>query len=233
MSKYGPSIVDDLSDIRDERVQDARFAVAYITAEALKDLAEVLSERARMEKSKTLFGLSIVAGMASQTAIAALELYHQEMWYAGAALTRQLVEHHYLCAYFAKDASQVSVWLDASNEEIKRMFSPSRVRKAGGFDTTDYNAHCTWGGHPNPRGNWLMAQDTPVPRKALLLIDVAQHMQFIYTEMVKCVSEEECSKIPAMVKAFNYTLKWRNIDPYAKGLPVAGNAQTDELRSAE
>jgi hypothetical protein len=152
MSKYGPSMVDDFSDISHERVQDARFAVAYITAEALKDLAEVLSERARMEKSKTLFDLSIVAGMASQTAMAALELYHQEMWYAGAALTRQLVEHHYLCAYFAKDASQVSVWLDASNEEIKRMFSPSRVRRAGGFDTTDYNAHCTWGGHPNPHG---------------------------------------------------------------------------------
>lgn len=57
MPDYSPSIIDDFSDIRNEQMQDARLAVAQITAEALSDLSEVLRERARTEKSKTLFGL--------------------------------------------------------------------------------------------------------------------------------------------------------------------------------
>ena len=179
-------------------------------------------------KAKLCLGLSALASMAAQTGLGALELYHKEMWYAGAALTRQLVEHHYLCAYFAQDINRVTVWLDASNDQLKNMFSPGKVRKAGGFTKTDYDAHCTWGGHPNPRGSWLTAQNTPAPRNALLLIDIAQHMQFIYIEMAKCVGQDECNKVPAMIKAFNYILKWRNVDPYAKGLPVTGDAQAGE-----
>jgi hypothetical protein len=66
-----------------------------------------------------------------------------------------------------------------------------------------------------------------MPRSALLLIDVAQHMKFIYAEMVKCVGQDFCSEVPGMVKAFNYILKWRAIDPYANGLPIAAEAQDD------
>jgi hypothetical protein len=147
-----------------------------------------------------------------------------------AALTRQLVEHHYLCAYFAQDSTRVVAWLDADNRKIKNLFAPGKIRNAGGFTKTDYAVHCTWGGHPNPRGMWLVADKTPVPRSAFLLIDVAQHMQFIYTEMVRCVGQDECNKIPGMIKAFNIIVKWQSVDPYAKGLPAAAQAQADSER---
>jgi hypothetical protein len=212
---------DDFTDIRNENMQDARFAVAHITASALSELAEVLGEKARSGESKTLHGLSILSGMAAKTALGALELYHAENWYAGAALTRQLVEHHYLSAYFAQDLSRVDAWLGADERQLRNLFSPAKMREAGGFTKTDYSAHCTWGGHPNPRGTWLIAKDVEMPRSSLLLIDLAQHLKFIYSEMVKSIGEGEASEIPGMLAAFNYIVKWQAADPYASGLPVA------------
>jgi hypothetical protein len=215
---------DDFMDISNEHMQDARFAVGHITASALSELAEVLREKARSEKSKTLHGLSILSGMAGKTGLGALELYHAQNWYAGAALTRQLVEHHYLSAYFARDLSRVDAWLDADERQLRNIFSPSKVREAGGFTKADYSAHCTWGGHPNPRGTWLVAKDMEIPRSSLLLIDLAQHLKFIYSEMVKCIGEGESSLIPGMLVAYNYIVKWQAVDPYAHGLPVAAGA---------
>jgi hypothetical protein len=83
MGDRSRSTEDVLSDIRNEQTQNARFAVAHIIAEALSELAEVLRKRAHKENDKTLYGLSIIAGMASRTGLGALALYHEEMWYAG------------------------------------------------------------------------------------------------------------------------------------------------------
>ncbi|MFG2236817.1 hypothetical protein ACGFNX_43730 [Streptomyces sp. NPDC048723] len=164
--------------------------------------------------------------MAGKTALGALELYHQEMWYAGAALTRQLVEHHHLCAYFADDESRIEQWLDADDKELRKCFSPVRLREAGGFTRDDYAAHCTWGGHPNPRGSWLLGEFSK-NAESLLLIDIAQHLRLIYVAVAKCLGDA-ANEIPAMVKAYNYLLKWQAADPYANGLPVGASAQTEE-----
>jgi hypothetical protein len=227
MDEHSPSSTDDFSDIRNEQMNDARFAVAHITCEALAELAKVLRNRGSGEEDKTLIGLGVLADMASQTGRGALQLYHDEIWYAGAALTRQLVEQHYLCEYFAQDSTRVELWLDADSKQIRSLFATGKIRNAGGFTKTDYAAHCTWGGHPNPRGIWLVAENAPMPRKSLLLIDIAQHMQFMYVAMVKCIGQDASNEIPGMVKAFNYILKWRKVDPYSTGIPVADRTQAE------
>jgi hypothetical protein len=48
--------------------------------------------------------------MAGETGAAALALYLQERWYAGAALTRRLVGHHHLLANFAASPATRSAW---------------------------------------------------------------------------------------------------------------------------
>lgn len=58
------------------------------------------------------------------------------------------------------------------------------------------------------------------PRLHLLMLDLVQHLGFIFSGMVKCIGEEEASAIPSVLKAYNYILKWREIDPLSKGLPV-------------
>jgi hypothetical protein len=79
------SLSDAFSDPANPVMQDVRFAVAHITAEGLTEAAEALRGRARVERNKTLLGLSVIAGMAGQTGLERLPLtlYNQGMWYAG------------------------------------------------------------------------------------------------------------------------------------------------------
>ncbi|MEU3497580.1 hypothetical protein ABZ747_29325 [Kitasatospora cineracea] len=205
-------------------LRDARFAVAHIVADALATAGEKLRASASASKDKEELGLSLICQMAGKTALGALALYHEGMWYAGAALTRQLVEHHHLCAYFAEDKSRIEQWLDADERDLRRYFSPVKLREAGGFTRDDYAAHCTWGGHPNPRGGWLVAGDLTGSAENLLLIDMAQHLRLIYAAVAKCLGDA-ANEMPEMVKAYNYLLKWQAVDPYSNGLPEAEKVQ--------
>lgn len=200
-------------------LRDMRFAVAHMTADALVATAEKLRVDAQ-----TCF--SLICKMAGKTALGALTLYHTEMWYAGAALTRQLVEHHHLCVYFAEDQTRIEHWLDADDKDLRKYFSPAKLREAGGFTRTDYAAHCTWGGHPNPRGSWLLTENFAGHQENLLLVDVTQHLRLIYVAVARYLGDT-ANEIPAMVNAYNYLLRWQAIDPYANGLPVAADAQDE------
>ncbi len=207
-----------MAQLSESQLQDARFAVASFTATALVDAGLALRERAKREKDSVAFVLGILAGMSGHTGLAAFELYGQGNWYAGAALTRQLVEHHHLFAYFAEDLSRVNEWLSADERQLQRQFAARKLREAGGFTNADYQAHCSWGGHPNPRAAWLLAGGED-PRFHLLMIDLVQHLTFIFSGMVRCIGEEEAGALPPVLKAYNYIIKWRDIDPLSKGLP--------------
>lgn len=80
----------------------------------------------------------------------------------------------------------------------------------------------SWGGHPNPRAAWLVAGDED-PRLQLLMLDLVQHLGFVFAGMVRCIGEEEASEIPSVLKAYNYILTWREMDPLSKGLPVGSS----------
>jgi len=75
-----------------------------------------------------------------------------QRWYAATALTRQIVEAHYLMAVFRDDASQRSRWLNASTNRIEKSFRPSQMREASGFKPSEYKQHCTLGWAPEPLG---------------------------------------------------------------------------------
>lgn len=133
-----------VAQLSETQLQDVRFAVASFTATALVDAGSVLLERGNQEEDPVALGLAILASMSGETGLAAFHLYGQENWYAGAALTRQLVEHHHLFAYFSEDTSRVNEWLNADERELKRQFAATKLREAGGFTNADYRAHCTW-----------------------------------------------------------------------------------------
>lgn len=215
-----------MAQLSESQLQDVRFAVASLTATALVDAGLALRERAKRENDSVAFGIAVLASMSGETGLAAFELYGNRNWYAGAALTRQLVEHHHLFAYFSEDRSRVNEWLNADERQLRRQFAASKLREAGGFTNADYRAHCSWGGHPNPRAAWLVAGNED-PRLHLLMLDLVQHLGFIFSGMVKCIGEEEASAIPSVLKAYNYILKWREIDPLSKGLPVGSSVEED------
>lgn len=204
---------------------DMRFAAAMIIADGLTEAGRTLQRTTTENDDATRRGLATIAVMAGQTGAAAARLYAEQLWYAGAALTRQLVEHHHLFVYFAQAPSNVVAWLDADEALLRRRFSPAKLREAGGFTRVDYQAHCIWGGHPNPAGMWLVTEDSPDLRNRLLILDLVQHLTFIYVALVGCLGQDAANALPGMVKAYNFILKWRKADPLANGLPVGADAQ--------
>jgi hypothetical protein len=129
--------------------------------------------------------LGMVGQMASELVDGAATLYEKEMWYAGAALVRQVVEIEYILFLFANDPAEADRWIAATPDEARRFFSPQamRDRSRGRFDHAEYSAHCGMGGHPRKQGmlllkNWMVKgggtlDDDSIP--VALWGDLAQH----------------------------------------------------------
>src|SRR3546814_20143056 len=98
--------------------------------------------------------------MVGQRGQEAADAFDHERWYAATALTRQIVEAHYLMAVFRDDASQRGRWLTASTNRISKSFRPGPMLQAAWFSHSEYKQHCTWGDHTIPHARWPL----PNPR---------------------------------------------------------------------
>lgn len=142
-----------------------------------------------VDKEKTqqeLHAIGLLMQMAGELAFAAGRLLSDSEYYAGAALVRQLVEIEYLTWTFKEGHRSASNWLKSTHAERMKDFSPSELRKTskGRFLLKDYQDHCEQGGHPVPRGSFLLAGENPGSAQ-LLLVDLMVHSWRTWDQVVQ------------------------------------------------
>jgi hypothetical protein len=121
-------------------------------------------------------GSAVATQMVGQIGQEAADAYDKERYYAGSCLTRQLVEAHYLLAYFESDTSQAARWRRASKNRLDKSFKPSKLREVLGMDGGEYRTHCALGGHPTPQAAWLLPDHQPLADQELHWVDLQQHL---------------------------------------------------------
>jgi hypothetical protein len=166
-------------------------------------------------------GLSLVVQIAAELTQGAIALIDEGRSYAAAALIRQLLECEYLLESFRQDFDEAKDWYRASDRELRSGFSPYRLRDIGGFSDAEYRSHCERGGHPHPRGAYLLSiqneirkvhspeNDAPVvDRNDDLWLDFAHHLQRVWSLQVRLLTQQHArfakvraGQIAAVVKA--------------------------------
>ena len=171
-----------------EDLTDLRVRTAHALASGLFDLGNRLWAAGASSRDVPTIGMALVTQMAGELSLSAVACFKADQFYSGNALVRQLLEAHYLLAHFAQDSAKAARWATASKGVIAREFKPSRMRSAGGFDSQDYGAHCSWGGHPNPTGRWLLpGHGSSIPR-AVVWPDLMQHLADIIKAIIACMA---------------------------------------------
>lgn len=136
-------------------------------------------------------------------------LLEEENWYAAAALCRQLVEVEYLVWLFGTDPSEAEAWLSASQKDLRRIYSPSAMRKRseGRFRDQEYRSHCELGGHPNPKAAFLLPEHALHDDKAFLVplewmwVDLGQHLERLWSFTKVAIEASRLTTVRAVVDA--------------------------------
>lgn len=114
-----------------------------------------------------MVSLAIATQMVGEIGQEAADAYDNQRYYAGSCLTRQLVEAHFLLAYFRMDPTQAARWRTASKSRLDKAFRPTKLRELGGFYGKDYQVHCSLGGHPTPQAAWLLPDHEPLVEREM------------------------------------------------------------------
>lgn len=157
-------------------LRDLRSLVCHLAADWLAGAGDSLWVSAWAAKDRDVETVALVTQMVGQLGQEAADAFDHERWYAATALTRQIVETHYLMTVFRDDPLQRQRWLNASTNRIEKSFRPSQMRQAGGFRPGEYKRHCIWGGHPDPSARWLLLNLRGSVHPSILVADLATHL---------------------------------------------------------
>lgn len=185
MSEYQRQEIRELleSVADDPALLQERVAACRAVANGLTAAGRLLWVGSYVLRDKRAEGVAILTQMAGELASGAVELLERELWYAAAALVRQLIEVEYLFGLFAHEDGSAAAWVASTPAEIRKWFAPGslRARSAGEFRDSEYWNHCDIGGHPNPRGRLLLRDHaSPVGSQAWLWIDLVQHLSRLW-----------------------------------------------------
>ncbi|KRF19878.1 hypothetical protein [Nocardioides sp. Soil796] len=162
--------------VTDDDLSALRSQICHLAADWLAGAGDSLWVTAWATQDSDTEAVALLTQMVGQLGQEAADAFDRERWYAATALTRQIVEAHYLMAVFRDDASQRGRWLSASTNRIEKSFRPGQMRQAGGFSPSEYKQHCTWGGHPNPSARWLLPNHTGKVHPSILMADLGMHL---------------------------------------------------------
>lgn len=128
---------------------------AWLGAGDVEDTSAGDRAEADPVRHRAFVAVALVAQISSELVSGALLLFRNGNEYAASALVRQLIECEYLLRAFGLNFAEAARWHDANDSE-RWDFTPSKLRKIGGFDRKEYANHCESGGHPHPSGRQLM-----------------------------------------------------------------------------
>lgn len=199
-----------------------RSEVCRLAANWLAGAGDSLWLSAWATRNADVEAVGLLTQMIGQLGQEAADAFDRERWYAATALTRQIVEAHYLMAVFRDDAAQRTRWLNASNSRIEKSFRSGQMRQAAGFDVAEYKQHCAWGGHPNPSARWLLPNhNSGEVHPSALAADLAMHL----TEAVDLLAavletipsaEAVVERMPEPGNLPDTYARWRALDPLAE-----------------
>jgi hypothetical protein len=157
---------------------DLRRETALHTAKALSAVGRMMASRTDLtdDIGDAVRAMGALLQMAGELAFAAGRMLSGDEHYAGAALVRQIVEIEYLTWTFKEGHESVTAWLTSTYEERMKVFSPKQLRanSKGRFLFKDYHDHCEQGGHPVPRGIFLLGS-REVGVAQVMLVDLLVH----------------------------------------------------------
>ncbi len=172
--------------------------------------------------------ISIVLQFGGSLATGAGALAAYDNWYAASALVRQLVEIQYLLRLFSLDPNEALAWLTATQQELRTVFSPSRMRQRlpeGQFRHQEYRSHCEIGGHPNPGAHYLLPARIakqhlpPFGTNEVFWVDLAQHLVRIWRDVAALPyhhPQANLAVISQYTEAVDSAISsWEAIDPCA------------------
>jgi hypothetical protein len=179
-------------------------------------------------KDRDAEAVALVTQMLGQLGQEAVDAFDRERWYAATALTRQIVEAHYLMAVFRDDPSQRLRWLSASTNRVEKSFRPGQMRQAGGFKPSEYKQHCTWGGHPNPSARWLLPNHQGNVHPSVLAADLAMHLTESVDLLVSVIdtmpnSGAYAGYLPPQADLPKTYRQWRQEDPLSGRVKLPGS----------
>ena len=196
------------------------------------------------ERGRAFVASSIVAQMSSELIKGSTTLLREGNEYACCGLVRQLIECEYLFRAFQLDFELATKWLDAP-PSAKYDFSPSNLRKIGGFDHEEYSNHCEAGGHPRAGGRHLLRLERAVADlgrtekrqddlNAMLWMDLALHCERSWRALTELLSQEHArfNAVPransAVERAQVARVTWLEADQLGRHIgPILGFIAAD------
>ena len=163
---------------------------------------------------KSINHLGAIMQMCGELGIASAKMLSTNEHYAGAALLRQIVEIEYLTWTFENGHADIKEWLNSSDKDRMKIFSPAQLRKnsKGRFLYEDYKNHCEKGGHPVPRGIPLLGGKS-IGEAQLFLVDLLLHCWRTWDQVFAWLRKNNC-EIPKQAiyigSSFN---AWGKLDP--------------------
>jgi hypothetical protein len=164
--------------LADEPAHVARVAFARAGTRAFEAVGRHLYLSGDVLRDDSAKGVSLATRIGSALARGTCDLLDAANAYGASALLRQFVEVEYLLWTFADDPQDATRWLHASRSQLEGRFRPAAMRKRSGgrFRSAEYRAHCDTGGHPSPRGWFLVAHRPPVDPVRSNWVDLGQHL---------------------------------------------------------
>lgn len=204
-----------------------RSQVCHQAADWLAAAGDSLWETAHVTQAQDTEAVALLTQMVGQLGQEAADAFDRQRWYAATALTRQIVEAHYLMAVFRDDPRQRPRWLKASTNRIEKSFRPARMRQVAGVKPGEYKQHCAWGGHPNPSARWLLPNHIGHPfHPSILVADLAQHLTEAIDLLVLVLkSLQDAGELPSQGSLPATYARWQSDDLMSRRLKLPGGPE--------
>lgn len=167
-------------------IVSARFSVLDTGGNTLQHTADLIQTSGWMSRDDRELAVALLSRLASELSADIALMCRQSYLYAAGVLLRQLIEIEYLMFLGYIDPANLARWYRADAKEIRKVFSPQRIRNAsdGLFRDQEYWLHCEVGGHPHPRARMLLnAYETALAPVASLLPDAVHHLRRLWTSL--------------------------------------------------
>lgn len=167
-------------------IVSARFGVLDAGGNTFQRIADLIQTSGWMSRDDRELAVALLSRLASEPAAGIALMCRQSYLYAAGALLRRSIEIEYLMFLGYIGAANLARWYRADAKELRKVFSPQRMRNASDalFRDQEYRLHGGVGGHPHPRARMLLnAYETPLAPVASLLPDAVHHLRRLWTSL--------------------------------------------------